>query len=894
MRKLLFSLFFLPLLAFSQNFSEEEIAQGYANREDITWFIFSEGIYGSSPDRVVLTGSFRGWDADMENPDYQMQKISAKLWSLSFENPNFTLIPPRTGFKFRTDEGEWMNPPPGTPNEKGSNYVYMPNMTAPKLRAEMLRSGNIWIEVEGKDRPLSPKAYTLKNAERETILIADFLPHEAHTGLLIPGREIDYRRIYFVEALDMSSWASFDGWFREFYSDKPLGANVINGGRETTFRIFAPRAEEVKLYLYKGKDEEEAYQTIEMEIDQDGVWEATPEEDLTGVWYDFTVHGAEDPGNHFYETVPVHISDPYARVSDDTWGKCMVAPATTPASPLPNGRPPMEDVIAYEVHVQDFTDLLPVEEKKKGRLTAFFEPGLTNSKGEAVGFDYLVNLGINTVHLMPVQEFLHYPTEMWKASFENDDFMKEAGIHLENYQWGYRTSHAFAVETRFREEGSSPGAEREQFRDLVQAFHDKGIAVIIDIVPNHSAENMDDDRQDRNQYHFHWNVLDKLYHYRTKNLDHIGEYGNEIKFENRPMVQRWLIDQCKHWIEEFGIDGFRIDLAGQVDRQTLLKLKEALGEDIIIYGEPWIGSRDPEFEENPSWDWYKHNSPITYFHDDSRNAFKGGAGNPEMKERDQGYAGGNFREKERVKAALTKAFPTDKNTLSGINYLDIHDNWALADRFAHNNWDGRQGVDQDRFKIAALLLYTSLGPIVTHGGTEMMRSKGAAELKETVKVMNNGTKVYLHGKRDTYNMRKANQFMWENLGRNEDSPNDYLGMLSFWKGLNHFRLSEAGASLRMVGPAPFGYYQWIDTENPYQLGYIIDNKIFVLINTGSDEHEWEGVSLPEGNWKLIGNNDAFDHVQGVQDQDSWMESLEGNKDYSFTLKGKNLKVWINP
>ncbi|MCI4666874.1 MAG: alpha-amylase family glycosyl hydrolase [Bacteroidia bacterium] len=893
MRKLLLLCLFFPVLAFSQVFTQEEIQQGYANRNDQTWFLFSEKLYGiSKPQKVVLTGSFRSWSGDMNDSKYQLKPMKKDLWVLELSNPEFSNIGIRSEFKFRINEGEWLNPPENTPNEKGSNFVYMPNMIAPNLTAEMLSSGRIWVEFEGLSRPLSVDRYKLLDAENREIPIADVLPNESHSALLIPEDPIDYRRIYFVEAEGLRAWANFDGWFRETYSPKELGANVSKDGLETAFRLFAPRAEKVSLYLYDDKGDEAPSQELPMNRDEDGVWEMIIEQDISGTWYDFTIHGATDPGNHFFESVRVHISDPYARVSDDTWGRSMVAPRTKPATPLAEGRPPMQDVIAYEVHVQDFTDLLPVAEEMKGTLPAFFEPGLKNSKGQSIGFDYLVDLGINTVHLMPVQEFLHYPTEEWRNSFEDDEFMKEAGINTENYQWGYRTSHAFAVETRFRQKNTKAGAEREQFRDLVQAFHDKGMAVIIDIVPNHTAENMDDDRNDRRQYHFHWNVMDKLYYYRTKDLDHIGEYGNEVKFENRPMVQRWLIDQCKHWIEEFGIDGFRIDLAGQVDRQTLIKLREALGEDVIIYGEPWIGSRDPEFESNPSWDWYKHNSPITYFHDDSRNAFKGPTGTPYEKERDQGYAGGNFREKEKVKAALTKTFPTDKNALSGINYLDIHDNWALADRFAKNNWDGRYGVDEDRYKIAAVLLYTSLGPIVTHGGSEMMRSKGAGELKETVKEMNNGTRVYIHGKRDTYNMRIPNQFIWENVGKSNNSPADYDGMHKFWRGLNRFRMSETGASLRIVGPAPMGYYEWLDTENPYQLGYMIDGKILVLINTGSNEHGWKNIRIPEGNWKLVGNNQGFDHENGVQDKDHWLEKLEGNKSYDFEMDGKNFKVWI--
>ncbi len=768
-------------------------------------------------------------------------------------------------------------------------------MTHPTLLAEVRSSGNIWVKTYHTHRPLDPAEWRLTDYSGREIPIAHVLPNLETETLIVPGEKIDIRRIHYIELpkAHLKAHCTFETWFRDLYSDKELGANISDDGTQTAFRVFSPRAAQIKLYLYQEKDDTEAYQTVDMERDPDGVWEAFFDENLKGVWYDFTVHGpADEPGSHFYESVPVHISDPYARVSDDTWGKCRVWPKTTPATPLKKGRPPMQDVIAYEVHVQDFTDNLPVSDDLKGTLPAFHKSGLRNSRGEKVGFDYLVDLGINVLHLMPVQEYLHYPDENWRPAFENDEFMKEQGIAEENYQWGYRTSHCFAVETRYRQKGSEHGSQREQFRDLVQAFHDKDIAVIIDIVPNHTAENMDAE-----PYFFHWNVLGKQYHYRTKNLEHIGEYGNEVKTENRPMVQRWLIDQCKHWIEEFGIDGFRIDLAGQIDRQTLAKVRQALGKDIIIYGEPWIGSFDPDFENNPSWDWYKHNSPITFFQDDARTAFKGPTNTPEVWGKDQGFAGGNFKEHENVKRAITCTFPDDRTPNSGINYLDIHDNWALADRFALHNWDGRKGVNENRFKIAALLLYTSCGPIVTHGGTEIMRSKGLAELKETIKEMVDGSKVYIHGKRDTYNMRAANRFLWENVGKKmgeELSPCDYAGMHAFWRGLNHFRRSEKyGSAFRIAETSPHGYYIWLDTNNPYQMGYIVDNRIMVLINTGSHAHGWDNVYVPKGKWKLVGSNRGFDHVKGVKSPEKpEQEQLLGERHYGFSLPGEHFRVWV--
>ncbi len=870
----------------AQTFTEKDLLQGYALDKENVYFIFSEEKYQiPSPTKVVVTGSFRGWSTDMQDAKWHLQKQNEGIWVLKIHNPKLEVIPASAQFKFRTNKGDWHSPPAAAPNESSDNLVFMKGIKPPTLLAEIRRPQTIWASIEGIERPLQSTEYRLTDAQGREIKIANVLPNTDTQTLLTPAEDLDIKRVYFLEitSYKLKTVCNFDGWFREIYSTKELGANISEDGKSTTFRVFSPRAESLKLYLYKHADDKEAYQVIKMKMDTEGVWEALINENLKGVYYDFTVHGSTDPGNHFYESNPIHISDPYARVSMDTWGKCRVWERTKPATPLKNGRPKMQDVVAYEVHIQDFTDLLPVSNNLKGTIPAMTKTDLKNKYGQKIGFDYLVDLGVNTVHLMPMQEFLHWQDQDWQESFKEDKYMAENGIHTENYQWGYRTSHCFAVEARFRQKNTEHGEERNQFRDLVQAFHNNNMAVIIDIVPNHTAENMDG--QD---LIFHFNALDKQYYYRTKDLNHIGEYGNEVKTENRPMVQRWLIDQCKHWIEEFGIDGFRIDLAGQIDQQTLIALRKTLGNDIIIYGEPWIGSNDPNFEANPAWDWYKEDSPITFFQDDARNAFKGPVSNPNDKKKDRGYAGGNTDERERVKLGLMNKFLEEKSPLSGINYLDIHDNWALADQFATKNWDGRFGVDEDNYKIAALLLFTSQGPLVLHGGSEMMRSKGAAVLEEVVKETKQGVKVYLHGKRDTYNMRIANQFIWDNLGK-PNAPCDYKGMYDFWQGLIKFRLSPKGKVFRNAEAIPDGFYQFIEPADQHQLGYLIDNQVLVLINVGKSAATFSQVVLPEGNWKLIGNNTGVNHTKGIKAK---INQRKGGQRYDFEVAAAGFQLWL--
>ncbi|MCE7990872.1 MAG: pullulanase [Roseivirga sp.] len=885
LKSLLLFLFLLcAQFGFSQSYTGDQLKQGYADFGDNITFIFDERLYDLKPQKVVATGEFRNWDINMDTPEWTLKK-SGDTWLLTFDNSDFSKIKPNTKFKYRINDGEWVDPYEGAPNASGGDLVFMQEIVLTGLKAELKANGVIWAEILG-ERPLLPAAYTITDAKGREIKVAGVLPNGASTTLITPAEPLDKKRVYFLEipSLGLKSHASFDGWFRETFSTKELGANIDHG--KTTVRLFAPRATMVKLYLYRGKDDTEAYKTVEMQEDADGVWEAFFSEDLHGTYYDFTVHGHDEPGNHFYETNPVHISDPYSRVSDNTWGKSRIWQRTTPATPLAGGIPAMQDIIPYEVHIQDFTDLLPVEDKYKGTFRGMMATGLKNRRGAKIGFDYLVDLGVNTIHLMPVQEYIHFPDDDWKASFQDDEYMISQGISEENYQWGYRTSHAMAVESKYRTKGGEPGTERDEFRDLVQAFHDKGIAVIIDIVPNHTAENMDG-----NSFFFHMNAIDKQYYYRTKDFEHIGAYGNEVKTEDRPMTQRWLIDQCQYYIKEFGIDGFRIDLAGQVDEQTLKVLKQTIGEDKIVYGEAWIGSNDPNFENNPDWDWYKEDSPITFFQDESRNAFKGPVFELNNPKTDRGWAGGKFTERSNVMKGLANKGKEDKTPLSGISYLDIHDNFALADQFGGDNFDGRTAVDQDNYKIAVALLYTTLGPIVTHGGSEIMRSKADAPLKEVVKKTNMGFTAYMHGYRDSYNHRAANRFKWETVGQkaSRKNSNDYRNMYAFWQGMNRFRMSEAGEVFRVAEAVPEGYYDWITPAEESLLGYIVDGKVLVLLNAGESEGKFD-FELPDGNWKLIANTKAIDHIKGVKDKKGLMNFIGGR--YSLDMEATSLRIWV--
>jgi hypothetical protein len=239
----------LAVLSKAQRFTTDEYLQGYAQRADTTWFIFDPGLY-QKPEaaKVVVTGSFRGWSQDMNDPVWVLKNNQ-----LAIINPTFKNIPPRAEFKYRIDDGEWLAPPAEAPNSKGGNLVFMQHIKPPSLRAEITANNTIWAKLSGLKRSLLPTAYRLTDSEGKAISIEEVLPNLETEILIIPAQKIDKRKVYYLEIpkADLKSWCSYDGWFRTLYSSKPLGANVSSNGKSTAIRLFAPRAEEVWLYLYK-------------------------------------------------------------------------------------------------------------------------------------------------------------------------------------------------------------------------------------------------------------------------------------------------------------------------------------------------------------------------------------------------------------------------------------------------------------------------------------------------------------------------------------------------------------------------------------------------------------------------------------------------------------------
>lgn len=206
--------------------------------------------------------------------------------------------------------------------------------------------------------------------------------------------------------------------------------------------------------------------------------------------------------------------------------------------------------------------------------------------------------------------------------------------------------------------------------------------------------------------------------------------------------------------------------------------------------------------------------------------------------------------------ALSNAYAEEQHTTSGIAYLDIHDNWALADRYALHDHNGLEGVDLPAVRIAAGLLLTSAGPVVIHGGTEMLRSKGLAPLEEFAVEVTGGP-IWFKGRDDTYNLRAPNRFRWDTLAPGSDQ----LSMRDYWRGLLALRGSEYGAVFH-VTEMPEGHYRWITPGERTLLGYVVGGRVLVLANSGMREGVFR-FELPGGNWRQVGDRERVD-LSGVE------------------------------
>ncbi len=627
------------------------------------------------------------------------------------------------------------------------------------------------------------------------------------------------------------------------YDGDDLGA-IVSGGK-TTFKLWAPTASKVVLNLFDSGHEGTAYKSVDLQRADKGVWERVEDESLYGKYYTYTVTTC----NGTQEAV-----DPYAKSAGANGNRGMIIDldATDPqgfendnfVQTIDN----YTDAIIWEVHVRDFSNKIETSQYK-GKYKAFTETGLTNSHGIPVGVDYVKNLGITHVHLLPVYDYATVDETNPNASFN----------------WGYDPKNYNVPEGSYSSNPYDGNVRVNEFKLMVQGLHNQGIGVIMDMVYNHTY----DGNSSLNKI-----VPYYYYRYTSDGANSSGSgCGNDTASE-RKMFRKFMVDSVSYWVSEYHLDGLRFDLMGLHDINTMKAIEEAvhaINPKAIIYGEGWTMGDNRYTKENAADQ--SHIDEITptnnaagaiaVFNDAIRDGLKGSV----FESAGQGYINGLSNYDNYLKVAFgvagsaeaKGAVTWDVDLAGSINYMSAHDNNTLWDKLAISNADNTVEERLAMNRLGAAINFFSLGTPFMQAGEEMLRTK----YDET-------TGTYDH---NSYKSSDAiNNIDWEKLTLDSDE----YAMMNYYKGLIALRKQFAAVrsnDTSVVSIAQLSGYGMAITfqENA------TSKKVLVLVNPKADSLVY-GLN---GNWDMY----AEGAVAGTE--------VIGEKSGDYTLAGRSVSVFVS-
>lgn len=493
------------------------------------------------------------------------------------------------------------------------------------------------------------------------------------------------------------------------------GLGLTYSKQQSVFHIWSPDAEKAVILLYEKGDGGEPISETAMVQKGEGTWVAVIKGDQQGRFYTFKV----SIQGKWSDEVP----DPYAKAVGVNGKRAAVIDfsITNPPGWTFDKSPAFKqktDAIIYELHVRDASIAANSGIQHKGKFLGLTEIGTTNAKGSATGIDHIKELGVTHVHLLPFYDYNSV-----------DESKPEA-----KYNWGYDPLNYNVPEGSYATDAYDPAVRIKEFKQLVKTFHENGLRVVMDVVYNHTALTETSN----------FNQLAPGYYYRqTKDgkFSNATACGNETASE-RPMFRKFMLESMKYWMEEYHIDGFRVDLMGVHDIKTMNLISKELHRvrpDIIIYGEGWTAGSSPLPDSVRA---LKKNAAkldrIAVFSDDIRDGIKGSV----FEHEDKGFASGKTGMEESIKfgiVAATKHPQVDyskvnyskaayaKEPYQTITYAECHDNHVLWDKLAISAKDATDAERKEMHKLALSVVLTSQGISFLHAGTEFLRSKKGVE-----------------------------------------------------------------------------------------------------------------------------------------------------------------------
>ncbi|TMW72539.1 pullulanase [Alteribacter natronophilus] len=660
-------------------------------------------------------------------------------------------------------------------------------------RIELTFSSTLWLTEEELMEGL---AITDRDGNSIT---ADSVSIDSETKVSVYGTFPVAQEPYTVTYGDRSVTASA-GWrlIDEMYAyDGDLGVQLHDDG-SATLKLWSPNADNVSVILYDRDDQYEVTADgLDMTYGDRGVWEITLDEtntgvnDLTGYYYHYAI---ERDGE-----TKVAL-DPYAKSmaawnnfdenldEDKVIGKAAIVDPSAIGPDLEfadiDGFEKREDAIIYEVHVRDFTSDPSIDDELEaqfGTFASFVER-----------LDYIEDLGVTHIQLLPVMSYF------WGDELASGERELEWSSTGNNYNWGYDPHSYFSPTGMYSENPEDAELRIEELKNLIDEIHNRGMGVVLDVVYNHTA-----------QVKIFEDLVPNYYHFMDADGTPRTSFGGGRLGTTHEMARRILVDSITYWTEEFKVDGFRFDMMGDHDAESIQiaydKAKE-INPNIVMIGEGWrtfVGDENGGDVMPADQDWMQYTESVGSFSDDFRNELKSGFGS----EGQPRFITGGARDIQRIYDNLT-ANPhnfTATNPGDVVPYIAAHDNLTLHDVIAQSiqkDPEFHQEEIHKRIRLGNTMVLTAQGTSFIHAGQEFGRTKqfrsetDEAPYKSTYMTDEDGNPfTYPYFIHDSYDSTDAiNMFDWNKATNAEEYPINNMtreyttGLIELRRSTDAFRL----------------------------------------------------------------------------------------------------------
>ena len=571
---------------------------------------------------------------------------------------------------------------------------------------------------------------------------------------------------------------------------------------KTQFALFAPNdAKRVTLRIYEEGQGGKAVKTVKMKRTADEQWTTTVRGDLMGKFYTFDVGLGECPGV-FAKAVGVNGKR----------GAIISLPATDPEGWSSDTRPVTKspaDLVIYEMHHRDFS-IARSDARYKGKFLALTEPW---------AISHLKELGVNAVHILPSYDY---------------GSIDETRLSDNKYNWGYDPVNYNVPEGGYSTDPYRPDVRIREFKQMVKALHDAGIRVILDVVYNHTYD-IEHSNFQRTYPDYFYRLTDQ------RQYSNGSGCGNETA-SDRPMMRKFMLESVKYWINEYHIDGFRFDLMGVHDIETMNQIRQMVDQidpTIFIYGEGWSAGTCAYPQEKLAMKAHIPQMPgIAAFSDELRDALRGPFSDDTM----AGWLG-RQNETESIKYGIAGAIAHPQVDMSKVNYakepwaleptqmisyVSCHDDMCLVDRLKASI----PGITTEELirldLLAQTAVFTSQGVPFMLSGEELLRDKKG-----------------VHNSFESPD--EINHLDWSNKAKYPQVFDYYKSLIALRQHHPAFRLGNADLVRK--------HLEFLDMPEGL-IAYRLKNyagrddwrDIIVILNAGKSDQE---VTIPEGTYTVV-------------------------------------------